>query len=451
MPENRSGSVPPSVGGPRVTSKVASLSSQRVSLPHDDDPLHHLDHCGEQFPTRVGKFLEPENPLSSSLSNFTDGATVHTPDTTEETARDSSRPPSSENCMRRRTARRHFSAPSEGTSLVAATAPTRACTPRIQQLTDWKASAAASQDTESTCVIIRDERYSWEHITGRRMHRPTEMSAHCSRRLYPIGRSPGEHRAGDTHGNPAVGIVHSVFSSFPASFRALFRRLYGGQQQSLVSPSRASQQQVSRQHHRSPHSLNSLSLIATGPNFLRGPANDFEHFVEEHEDSMMFRGYELDHPIFFILSEGDEAEEVMPLASRNPNERLLSLRQVLNAHNIGNRLNVYAFKWTYDEGMRGNGHPVTRCFSSAGSEEAGSVKGALQRTSTKDDGGFGIPSCQPQDQDAHGCCICLSSFKRGESMFTLRCFHIFHAECLERWIQTSSTTKCPLCFTEIAE
>ncbi|OEH80354.1 hypothetical protein cyc_07029 [Cyclospora cayetanensis] len=328
MPENRSGSVPPSVGGPRVTSKVASLSSQRVSLPHDDDPLHHLDHCGEQFPTRVGKFLEPENPLSSSLSNFTDGATVHTPDTTEETARDSSRPPSSENCMRRRTARRHFSAPSEGTSLVAATAPTRACTPRIQQLTDWKASAAASQDTESTCVIIRDERYSWEHITGRRMHRPTEMSAHCSRRLYPIGRSPGEHRAGDTHGNPAVGIVHSVFSSFPASFRALFRRLYGGQQQSLVSPSRASQQQVSRQHHRSPHSLNSLSLIATGPNFLRGPANDFEHFVEEHEDSMMFRGYELDHPIFFILSEGDEAEEVMPLASRNPNERLLSLRQV---------------------------------------------------------------------------------------------------------------------------
>ncbi|CAF3643150.1 unnamed protein product [Rotaria sp. Silwood1] len=41
------------------------------------------------------------------------------------------------------------------------------------------------------------------------------------------------------------------------------------------------------------------------------------------------------------------------------------------------------------------------------------------------------------------CTICLSEYKTGETVKRLRCKHIFHPECIDPWLKTS--TQCPIC------
>ncbi|CAF0825560.1 unnamed protein product [Adineta steineri] len=41
------------------------------------------------------------------------------------------------------------------------------------------------------------------------------------------------------------------------------------------------------------------------------------------------------------------------------------------------------------------------------------------------------------------CAICLSEYKNDETVKRLRCEHLFHAECIDPWLKTSS--QCPIC------
>jgi len=53
--------------------------------------------------------------------------------------------------------------------------------------------------------------------------------------------------------------------------------------------------------------------------------------------------------------------------------------------------------------------------------------------------------CVTEDQcQSHKACpICMADFSVGEEALTLRCFHIFHAHCGERWLQENGN--CPVC------
>ncbi|KAF8377259.1 hypothetical protein HHK36_030634 [Tetracentron sinense] len=42
------------------------------------------------------------------------------------------------------------------------------------------------------------------------------------------------------------------------------------------------------------------------------------------------------------------------------------------------------------------------------------------------------------------CAVCLSEFQEGEKIRELKCNHIFHKDCLDKWLQHDSAT-CPLC------
>jgi hypothetical protein len=41
------------------------------------------------------------------------------------------------------------------------------------------------------------------------------------------------------------------------------------------------------------------------------------------------------------------------------------------------------------------------------------------------------------------CCICLDSFEGKQTLKPLRCGHVFHPLCIDKWIRTSD--QCPLC------
>ncbi|KAF8377257.1 hypothetical protein HHK36_030632 [Tetracentron sinense] len=46
------------------------------------------------------------------------------------------------------------------------------------------------------------------------------------------------------------------------------------------------------------------------------------------------------------------------------------------------------------------------------------------------------------------CAVCLSKFREGEKMRELKCNHVFHKDCLDKWLQHDSAT-CPLCRSSV--
>lgn len=54
---------------------------------------------------------------------------------------------------------------------------------------------------------------------------------------------------------------------------------------------------------------------------------------------------------------------------------------------------------------------------------------------------------KPTDNN-YKCIICLSEFKVGEIESTLPCLHIFHSECIEKWLNNKKF--CPICKNDIS-
>lgn len=57
--------------------------------------------------------------------------------------------------------------------------------------------------------------------------------------------------------------------------------------------------------------------------------------------------------------------------------------------------------------------------------------------------GAQVKAAGTADEDAK-CCVCLSRLKDGEITRRLSCSHLFHGECVDRWLAVRGRT-CPLC------
>ena len=57
--------------------------------------------------------------------------------------------------------------------------------------------------------------------------------------------------------------------------------------------------------------------------------------------------------------------------------------------------------------------------------------------------GSGSSSNSDGDDGNTGCRICLSDFEDGDEVRTLPCLHVFHKECVDRWLRRNRT--CPIC------
>mmetsp|Transcript_35767 Transcript_35767/g.57450 ORF Transcript_35767/g.57450 Transcript_35767/m.57450 type:complete len:362 (-) Transcript_35767:162-1247(-) len=73
----------------------------------------------------------------------------------------------------------------------------------------------------------------------------------------------------------------------------------------------------------------------------------------------------------------------------------------------------------------------------------------------KENGVDEVKASEPPSKEKNGfcrttnetCCICLESFKEGESIIRLPCFHIFHSAEISKWLLKNH--RCPLCQTSI--
>lgn len=52
-----------------------------------------------------------------------------------------------------------------------------------------------------------------------------------------------------------------------------------------------------------------------------------------------------------------------------------------------------------------------------------------------------ISHCSEQERER--CTVCLSDFETGDELRALNCAHLFHTECIDRWLQYNK--KCPVC------
>ncbi|GLT34528.1 hypothetical protein SLA2020_090370 [Shorea laevis] len=56
---------------------------------------------------------------------------------------------------------------------------------------------------------------------------------------------------------------------------------------------------------------------------------------------------------------------------------------------------------------------------------------------------------QAEEEDGVECAVCLCGIEEGEEIRELRCEHVFHKVCLDRWVGCRQMT-CPLCRCSLA-
>ncbi|XWS23019.1 hypothetical protein CRYUN_Cryun29cG0085200 [Craigia yunnanensis] len=54
-----------------------------------------------------------------------------------------------------------------------------------------------------------------------------------------------------------------------------------------------------------------------------------------------------------------------------------------------------------------------------------------------------------EDDEEVACAVCLCEIEEDDEMSELRCNHLFHKVCLDRWLGYSHSTTCPICRTSL--
>jgi len=57
-----------------------------------------------------------------------------------------------------------------------------------------------------------------------------------------------------------------------------------------------------------------------------------------------------------------------------------------------------------------------------------------------------LKSCTIKDIKYHKeCCICLDNFREEDNLKKLSCAHVFHSNCLSKYLEVSMNINCPVC------
>ncbi|CDJ36668.1 zinc finger (C3HC4 RING finger) protein, putative [Eimeria mitis] len=315
-------------------------------------------------------------------------------------------------------------------------------------------------------VSVIDERYLWSG-GGARPRRSREGSSDF---LRTPGRSEGtslfdsvfgESLGARIHRGVAANMVRSFLSSLAGPLELPWR----GPWEVRVGLSLPTGLRAEHQRHfrrviggRRPPFVLFAAASADPANF-----DLFEHnlgwFLDEIECSFALDDLDdLEAPLMLVVSGGDagDGDDFVPQIWADANGTRVTLQQLSEARCLRDNLGQHTFKWTFGKAEQGHGHSTTAHGVNAPAGTGGGRSQQTQRGRTLDastdaateDSDAGA---QTETHNGYDCCICLSAFEPGDVLLTLRCLHIFHERCIDRWIMTSHSVKCPLCSTKIAE
>ena len=106
----------------------------------------------------------------------------------------------------------------------------------------------------------------------------------------------------------------------------------------------------------------------------------------------------------------------------NPNSPLNEQSDINNLFGDGNDLNVEEYLNDNDNNLNGVDINIINSFPKSVIEDVNKL-------------------------EEKQCIICLEDFKNGEEKTTIPCFHIYHPNCINKWLKAHNT--CPICKTEI--
>ena len=84
--------------------------------------------------------------------------------------------------------------------------------------------------------------------------------------------------------------------------------------------------------------------------------------------------------------------------------------------------------------------------ASRGSVSTGMSKQRLGRLPERAYLGQGVDALKGEEAS---CSVCMSEYEQGEKITVLPCFHSFHSECVNRWLESKPT--CPVCMRDVRQ
>ncbi|CDI73668.1 zinc finger (C3HC4 RING finger) protein, putative [Eimeria praecox] len=316
-------------------------------------------------------------------------------------------------------------------------------------------------------VSVIDERYLWTGDRSRPRRSGGESSEFLtgsrSEEASLFGNLFGESLGARLHRSVAANMVRSFLSSMAGPVAIPWPGPWEVRMGlSLGAAHRPEHHRHSRRVLAGPNS--SLVLFAAAsadPAAFDVLDHNVWRFMQEVERRFAFEDLdELDTPLMLVVSGGHagDGDDVVSHIWADTSENRVTLQQLSEARSLVDALDRHTIKWTFGGAKESDAHPTT---ASHMMEAPARTRGGTPQQMRRGLGARDASRDTAADSSAAGakigthngydCCICLSAFEPGDALLTLRCFHIFHERCIERWIKTSHSIKCPLCSTKIAD
>ncbi|KAL7426543.1 hypothetical protein ACHAXM_000499 [Skeletonema potamos] len=89
-----------------------------------------------------------------------------------------------------------------------------------------------------------------------------------------------------------------------------------------------------------------------------------------------------------------------------------------------------------------NGPALGSCFSQVGATDA-EINRCPSRTLQRNDELLRPKTSESGHEESQTCSVCLDSYREGETVRTIPCFHTFHNKCIDPWL--AEKAECPIC------
>jgi len=76
-------------------------------------------------------------------------------------------------------------------------------------------------------------------------------------------------------------------------------------------------------------------------------------------------------------------------------------------------------------------------------------RGAGREQIEENSGRFQVPDAQQLSEENKTCAVCQCDFEDNDDVRMLPCMHMFHADCVDRWLKDNRT--CPICKKDIVQ
>lgn len=326
--------------------------------------------------------------------------------------------------------------------------------------------------TDNACAAGADHRHGSEpFLSTSRSAGGAQRNAMRYRVTHAERRNPSPGYFGSSNGGPFIdalsgeGLAARMHRSVASSIRSFLSAVTSplsldGQWGEVPAPIRSSSMDHGTSFRRvfvgPGASLVVFGTSTPGPRYSQSFESEIGHLVEELEHTFNFgdpEGFET--PVLLLVSNSDfiDSDEGIARFLADAEGTAVSLRQVYESRDLRTNLERHTIRWTFGSASGGSSCTSTQPQSPISKTAEDEERSPEVSVAAADDARRNptLITQQSQTQNGKECCICLNCFEAGETLLTLRCLHIFHAECLDRWIKISHNVKCPLCSTKIAE